>query len=365
METRPESGLFQPNTPLDSPSASPPDPASPADPMAAPADSPASPAAEATAPASISSRSRFRGGIYGVAVGDALGLPVEMEPRPARQADPVTGMRGFGKHNLPPGTWSDDTSMTLCLLEGLLQGQDWNQVARLFERWSQGKQWIAGGKVFDSGQTVAEALVRLENVADAREAGLDAEGRTGNSSLMRTLPVALMLRSTLPQEIARAAHNASRITHAHPRCQMACGIYCVLARHLLDGLERAEAWEATRRWAADYYERMFPRQTHHFARMLNRTAAEIAEIDEAQIDSTSYVIDTFEAALWAFFSTCDFASCCLRAVNLGFDTDTTGAVAGGLAGVYYGFEAIPPDWISVLARRMEIEGLINRALARR
>ncbi len=313
----------------------------------------------------IALRSRFRGGIYGVAVGDALGLPVEMEARTVRETDPVKDMRGFGKHNLPPGTWSDDTSMTLCLLEGLLQGQDWNQVGRLFERWSQGKQWIAGGRVFDSGQTVAEALFRLDGVADAREAGLDAEGRTGNSSLMRTLPIALMLRSNVPQEIARAAHNASRITHAHPRCQIACGIYSVFARHLLDDIERGEAWEITRRWAIEYYEKMFPRQTHHFARMLNKTGPEIALIPEEQIDSSSYILDTFEAALWAFFSTDGFSSCCLRAVNLGFDTDTTGAVAGGLAGVYYGFEAIPAEWSGTLARRMEMEGLINRALAKR
>ncbi len=316
-------------------------------------------------PAAIPLRSRFRGGIYGVAVGDALGLPVEMEPRSARKADPVTGMRGYGKHKLPPGTWSDDTSMTLCLLEGLLQGQDWNEVARLFGRWSQGKQWIAGGRVFDSGQTVAEALVRLDGVADARDAGLDAEGRTGNSSLMRTLPVALMYRNNPASEVARAAHSASRITHAHARCQMACGIYSVLARGLVNGEERGAAWESARQWSADFYGKMFPRQLHHFARMLGKTAAEIAAIDEEQIETSSYVIDTFEAAIWAFYSTEDAASCCLRAVNLGSDTDTTSAVAGGLAGTYYGYEAFPADWISVLARRMEIELLINRALAKR
>lgn len=329
--------------------------------------SPSAPEAASSAESrpSPSLRSRFRGGIYGVAVGDALGLPVEMEPRSARLDDPVVGMRGYGKHNLPPGTWSDDTSMTLCLLEGLLQGQDWNQVARLFERWSQGKQWTAGGRVFDSGQTVAEALFRLDGVADAREAGLDAEGRTGNSSLMRTLPIALMYRSALPQEIARAAHNASRITHAHPRCQMACGIYSVLARRLLEGEERGLAWENTRRWAVDYYGKLFPNQSHHFARMLQKPAREIAALEPDQIDSSSYVVDTFEAALWAFFGGNDYASCVLKAVNLGFDTDTTAAVAGGLGGVYFGFEAIPQEWFTVLARRMEIEGLINRALAKR
>lgn len=306
--------------------------------------------------------SRFRGGVLGVAVGDALGVPVEFLLRADIAANPVTEMRGFGTHRQPPGTWSDDTSLTLCLLEGLTEGRALKGIAELFLAWMTKGHWTPRGRVFDVGMATREAIFRIDDFEDPRDAGLRHERSNGNGSLMRTLPVALMRAGDTPEEVAALAHDISRLTHGHARSQMACGIYCELVRRLLHGEELLAAWNATRQWAAAFYQHTFPEEIRQFRGILRRTDAEWQSLPTDQISTTGYVIDTLDAALWCLLTTDNFRDCVLKAVNLGDDTDTTGAVAGGLAGVLYGTEGIPADWLDALARRDEIEELIAKAL---
>lgn len=306
--------------------------------------------------------SRFRGGILGVACGDALGVPVEFQSRDRIARNPVTGMRGFSTHNQPPGTWSDDTSLTLCLLEGFADGKHWKGIAELFEAWLFRKHWTARGIVFDVGITTREAIFNYAHVQDPRDAGIPDELNNGNGSLMRSLPVALFCGYASTHQLATAAHDTSRLTHAHPRSQMGCGIYCDFARRLFEAEIPAEAWDKTRGWASNFYGALFPKETTHYGAILERSAKEYAALPARAVRGSGYVVACLDAALWAFFSTSSFAACCLAAVNLGDDTDTTGAVAGGLAGVHYGDGAIPREWLEVLARREDIEGLIRRAL---
>lgn len=309
----------------------------------------------------INKYSRFKGGILGLAVGDALGVPVEFYARERLQQDPVTDMRGHGEHNQEPGTWSDDTSMALCLLEGLADGSSWDGIGHLFERWLLRDHWTPRGRVFDSGRTTREAILSYANFDDLRRAGLRDEASNGNGSLMRTLPVALMCCSAGPEELATAAHEASRLTHAHPRSQMACGIYCDLVSRLLGGGDDWRCWDETRAWASTYYATLFPSEISTYAEILARTADDYAALPSSHVRSGGYVVETLDAALWCLFGTDSFAKCCLSAVNLGKDSDTTGAVAGGLAGVYYGCESIPESWLNVIARRDDICQLVDRA----
>ena len=305
--------------------------------------------------------SRFWGGIFGVAVGDALGVPVEFCRRSALDEHPVRHMRGFGTHYQPPGTWSDDTSMTLCLLEGLLDGLSWNDIGALLERWLLEKHWTPHGVVFDHGRTTRDAILAYAHHSDRRDAGLREEWDNGNGSLVRTLPVALLCGEAGSAQLAEAAHSASRLTHAHPRSQMACGICTDLARRLLDSLPPDEAWDATRTWARCYYLDKFPGETTLFSRILDRIAADYRKEPRGAVPSSGYVLDTLHAALWAFFSTNSFDACCLAAVNLGDDADSIGAVAGGLAGIAYGYESIPRQWLEQIVRRDDIADLVERA----
>ncbi|MBX7246212.1 MAG: ADP-ribosylglycohydrolase family protein [Candidatus Sumerlaeaceae bacterium] len=305
---------------------------------------------------------RIRGAVFGVAAGDALGAPVEFESREALQGDPVKGMRGYGTHNQPVGTWSDDTSMALCLLEGLVERKSWNEIADLFQKWLDHNYWTPHGEVYDAGNITRQAIALYPKHDDRRNAGLAGQFDNGNGSLMRTLPIALMFKDADRGELAKKAHYASRLTHGHPRSQMACGIYCDFARRLLGGADKELAWEGSRGWAKDYYSRVFPEEVKEYRRILDRDVPAYCETPNASIKSSGYVVDTLDAGIWSFLTTQSFADCCLTAVNLGDDTDTTGAVAGGLAGVYYGYKAIPEEWLKVLARRADIESLIERAI---
>lgn len=302
------------------------------------------------------------GGILGFAVGDALGVPVEFEPRGARKEDPVAGMRKDGTYGQPAGTWSDDTSMTLCALESLTRGLDYGDMMDRFLRWAEEGYWTPYGEVFDMGKTTREALLRYAKGVPALECGTRAERENGNGSLMRMLPAAFYLRHlrlTAPisrEEMFAIVHDISGLTHAHPISLISCGIYCDIAHQLLDGDPPARAIASGVKHAKAVYAGLtgYSAWLPHFRRVELDT---LCALPEDEIQSSGYVLSTLEAALWCLLHTDSLKDCLLTAVNLGSDTDTVAAVAGGLAGVYYGPQEIPAPWLDVLARRDEIEGL--------
>ncbi|MEQ8819065.1 MAG: ADP-ribosylglycohydrolase family protein [Sumerlaeia bacterium] len=306
---------------------------------------------------------RLRAAILGAALGDALGVPVEFQSRAAVQRNPVTSMRAFGTHDQPAGTWSDDTSMMLCLTQALTEtggaGEWWRRAADLFRAWYDEALWTPHGEVFDIGVTTAGALRRYGSVADPREAGATDQHSNGNGSLMRTMPVALFWHHGSFADLAQAASVASRLTHAHPRSVGACVVYCAMVRALLAGEGKEAAWDRARADGLAWIEQHCPGEDTHFRPRLERSLAQWLALPESHIGSGGYVMHTLEAALWCFLTTGGYAECVLRAVNLGEDTDTTGTVAGGLAGAFYGEGGLPADWLAVLARRAEIESLIE------
>lgn len=299
------------------------------------------------------------GGMLGLAAGDALGVPVEFRSRGFLEKNPVTGMRAFGTHHQPAGTWSDDSSMALCLMDSLCRGLDYEDMMERFFRWADTGYMTPHGKVFDMGRATYSALARYDQGTPALSCGGGGEHDNGNGSLMRILPMALYLHETLgpdfPEkaEAYEAVHRASMVTHAHPISQMACGIYCAAANALLcgkdiqDGVETARAFYRTQPGFAPYLASKFGRVDVGVLRELPREA----------VKSSGYVVYTLEAALWCVIHFEQYRACVLEAVNLGDDTDTVGAAAGGLAGLRSGREGIPEEWLSVLAKREEIEAL--------
>lgn len=173
-----------------------------------------------------------KGAILGVVVGDALGVPVEFMSREELTACPVTGMREYGTHDQPAGTWSDDSSMTLCLMESLTHGLDYGDMASTYLCWADDGYWTPHGEVFDMGRATREALVKYAHHVPALECGGDGQWDNGNGSLMRIMPLALYLHETMgpcwndEMDAYEIIHNASRITHGHPISLISCGIYC-------------------------------------------------------------------------------------------------------------------------------------------
>lgn len=302
---------------------------------------------------------KIKGSIFGVIVGDALGVPVEAVPRETIALNPVKDMKGFGSFNLPPGSWSDDSSMTLCITETLIDGYDIDMIAASFLSWMYTARWTPYGKVFGTGRATATAMRSLWKEFAAEKSGNSDEASNGNGSLMRTIPLLwYVLNKDLDAryEIVKAV---SSITHAHIRSVLSCFYYLEYARQLYLGLTPIEALKQT--------NNLFLKKTTqlkisldeltHFSRLLMEN--DFDKIPAKDIKSSAYVIDTLEASIWCLMTTNTYKDAVLKAVNLGRDSDTTGAVTGGLAGIVYGLKGIPNVWINKLARIDVLEQLVN------
>jgi ADP-ribosylglycohydrolase len=306
-------------------------------------------------------RNKVLGGLFGLCVGDALGVPVEGIPRSVLKERPVTGMLGYGSHNQPPGTWSDDSSLAFCLAESLCGGLDLQDIADKFCKWWYDAHWTPHGATFDGGYTTIEAISRLKSGVNPIEAGSTGEFSNGNGSLMRILPLAFHLEHSDPIHQFSVTHQVSCLTHGHVRSQMACGIYIQIAINILKGKNPRTAYEDARDTTLEFYAMPpYDSELHHFDRVVR---SDISAPPEASISSSGYVVDTLEASLWCVLNYDSYSDTVLAAVNLGGDTDTTGAVAGGLAGLYHGFESIPEKWRNQLARKDDIIGLAQKLSA--
>ena len=264
-------------------------------------------------------RYRMRSCIYGLAVGDALGVPYEFCERGMFEC---TGMVGGGTHGQPAGTWSDDTSMALCICSSVKQLAyiDVADIAGRFRRWLEDGEFTCDGHVFDVGVTCERAI----------STGVPGKSydECGNGSLMRTAPLAM-----LDDFDAYKTREVSAITHAHPVAKWSCAALCDMLQTIRYSGTPAK---------------------HVLWRRYGNIAARPAEA----VKSDGYCEHTLEAALWCFLNTGSYAGCVLKAVNLGGDTDTTAAVAGAIAGVYYGFGAIPPEWVGQLRGKAVIDQCI-------
>jgi ADP-ribosyl-[dinitrogen reductase] hydrolase len=296
----------------------------------------------------------------GFSIGDALGVPVEFMSREQIAQNPVTTMRGFGTHRQPIGTWSDDSSLAFCLAESLCKGYDLNDIAKQFVGWYQKKYWTPHGKVFDIGIATAQALQNVIYGVNPLLSGGDGEQSNGNGSLMRILPIVFYIENQAIAKRFEIITAISSITHRHIRSILACFIYTEYALQLMQGLDKIDAYKAMQITVNNFIKnnKMFKLiEINYFNRILKN---DIATYPEDTIQSSGYVVHTLEASLWCFLNTDSFKKAILKAVNLGSDTDTTGCVTGGLAGLYYGLEAIPKDWIAVLVKKDAIMALANR-----
>jgi len=303
-------------------------------------------------------REQILGELWGAVVGDALGVPVEFRSREEVQSDPVTGMRGFGTHQQPPGTWSDDSSLLISTVASLLDGYDIEDIGQRFVRWFRDFEWCPHGEPFDIGVATSDALLQIEHGTPALEAGGTGEYSNGNGSLMRMLPVPLRFAHEEEVKLLKKTHDVSAITHAHCRSKMVCGQFSLIIRELLKGTDVDEAYRRSAISAANHYGGTEWKSEFQILRHL--LGGRIEELNEDQIESGGHVVDTLTASIWCLLCEDSYAGTVLRAVNLGSDTDTTGCVTGALAGVAHGIDEIPGDWINALARKDDLGELFER-----
>lgn len=301
-----------------------------------------------------------KAGIFGVCIGDALGVPVEFRSREQLKRSPVTKMRALGTHRQPAGTWSDDSSLALCLAESLCKGYDLEDMATKFLQWYNAEIWTPHGRVFDIGIATRQAINKISKGYVPQLCGGTSEFDNGNGSLMRILPLLFYIKELPIEQRFDKVKEVSSITHAHIRSVISCFIYLEFLLEILNGADKFEGYQkmkSTVKYFLDNNPICSQNEMDKFKRILNDN---IFEYEEYNIGSSGYVLHSLEASLWCFLNSESYSEAVLKAVNLGEDTDTTGAITGGIAGLYYGFENIPEEWVSDLVRKEDIEILCEK-----
>jgi ADP-ribosylglycohydrolase len=311
-------------------------------------------------------------GMMGLIVGDALGVPVQfmtMEAIRNRERGLVTGMESGGVYDMPEGTWSDDSSMAIATMASLLEKRevDLQDIMMRFVAWKTKGEYTPFGEAFDEGNTCSSAIYSFIQNNDVNSCGKTGEYANGNGALMRILPACLYYYErqkkicTSEDEAIYGIHAIGSLTHNHLRSNMCCGLYYFMAKHVIDGADDNVPLKQLLQAGLDEGRKFYGKDIRNLKEMsyLGRLfdLNEFEAIPEAEIASSGYVVDSIEAAVWCLITTDTFKDCLLKAVNLADDTDTVAAIAGGIAGLYYGYEQVPKEWLSVIKRREWIEDM--------
>ena len=315
---------------------------------------------------SISEASVVKDSLYGFVIGDAMGVPIEFKTREELMMNKVTTMLGYGTYNVPEGTWSDDTSMTLATMDSMIKNKgkiNINDIADRFCNWYNNAEYTATNKVFDIGNQTVAALheyqsskYRIQKSGENFSYSLVDVNKNGNGSLMRMLPVALYCyyNNLSYKDVLNVVRDISAITHPHERSVMGCYIYVRYVMFLLDGKDKVEAYNMVR--SLDYS--MFSKDSNEvYARILQE---DISKINIDDIKSSGYVVHTLEAVMWGVLNCDNYNDSIITAINLGDDTDTVGAITGSISGILYGYDTMNKEWVSTLKNRKYLDNIIRK-----
>lgn len=315
---------------------------------------------------------KLKGMIYGVAVGDALGVPYEFSTRIQLKVHPCRKMDGHGTYNQPAGSWSDDTSLTLCLLDCIRYKRgtiDLEEVTRNFINWMYHDQFTANNVRFDIGNSTRVAINNMKN-GNKPPYGYGLSTHNGNGALMRISPLVPYLADVADiEERFDLVKEVVQMTHLSPVNYVGCHIYIEYMIQLWNNNgDRMQDLSLAIEKLVEFYDKkdsqIQPDKDEYNAfcqyhRILNM---DIAELKEDDIRSTGDVIDTLEASIYCFLNTESYQGAVLKAVNLGDDTDTIAAITGSMAGLYYGFDDIPAKWVNTLLNADLIADTIEKSL---
>ena len=302
---------------------------------------------------------KIKDGMFGLAIADAIGVPVEFKSRDVLKKTPITDMVGYGTHSQPPGTWSDDSSMAIATMDSINErgSVDYDDIMTKFTEWVDESKYTATGDFFDIGITTSNAISRYKRGVSPNDCGEKGINSNGNGSLMRILPIVLYsyYNKLSNDDEHELINGVSSLTHAHPMSCLGCKIYSDLLKRILDGKNIKEAYDSLNyddyvkyydKLALNYYERVFD--------------GSLSTVDENDIKSSGFVVDTLEASIWSNLNSSNYEEAVLKSINLGNDTDTIGAVTGSIAGIYYGYDNIPQKWRNNLNNKEYLDYVCNK-----
>lgn len=307
--------------------------------------------------------------LLGLAVGDALGVPVEfMSREEVRKVNPT---EMIGKETpltfesrwgdiIPAGAWSDDTSMTVATMESMIaQGGDidYDDVMEHFIRWWRGGEYCSLSFPFGLGSTVSRAMANFQQEYPVIKCGPSGFMDNGNGALMRILPFSMywIFKGRTIEKTVDIINTATAITHGHPISQMGSLIFTLFLKELIESDSISTAWERTRRFNYSTYYSTVTLEAYSLL-----LSDGFRTTDESVIRETGYVVDSLMAAVHSMLAGNSFEDTALIAINMGYDTDTNAAITGALAGTFYGLENIPSRWLNVLRRRDYLEDVAER-----
>ncbi|MGN4124588.1 ADP-ribosylglycohydrolase family protein [Lysinibacillus sphaericus] len=293
--------------------------------------------------------------IYGGIIGDIMGVPVEFRKRNSFNVQDITG---YGTYNQPPGTWSDDTSLTMCLIENIIEKGDTKSLMSKFVAYQDQGYCTPFEEMFDIGRTTALAISRFKQGIIPEKCGGSSENDNGNGALMRISPLVFLLYKEFDfKKKSELIRQYTEITHAHPRAIVGSMIFIELLLRLYHNNTIEKSIERVLK----LFNKTF-HETHEYTKELNNYARIFDEnffnTPQEEILSDGYVVHTLEAAIWCLGNSTTFKEAVLKAVNLGEDTDTVAAITGALAGMYYKMDDIPSQWLEKIVKKQEIEELI-------
>ena len=301
---------------------------------------------------------QYLGAIIGHAVGDAMGFPTEFSKREELLKNPVIEMIDSPDIGQPAGSWSDDTAMEIATIDSFIQKKyfDYKDIMDKWVKWISKSEYTPTGVSFDIGRTCLKAIKKYCNGTAPLQCGSTSINENGNGSLMRILPVALYAYSKNLDDISirKLTNEVSSLTHAHEVSRLGCYIYVQFIICLLKGYTKEEAYKHIQYLDYSAYDM-------HSLKLYKRILDEQIEVQRLdQIKSTGYIVDTLESAMWIFMNAEHYKEAIIASTNIGGDTDTIGAIVGSMAGIYYGFESIPSNWLEKLQRKDYLIELVDR-----
>lgn len=305
---------------------------------------------------------REKGLLYGGIIGDILGVPFEFLTRQEMQDSPFTGkMVSGGFHNQPLGAWSDDTALTLCLIDAMIGGLNLNKLANNFIKWDSEGLYCSGDKLFDMGIATRLAIEKLKfGISPLSSGGKDFYSN-GNGSLMRIAPLYFIFHQ-IKDDFQKfvLVQNVSGLTHAHPISVYSCYFYLLFFENLYKFQNKHDAFLNTQHEFRNFLKK-YPigKYDSNFTKILSNN---FHDLQIANIHGTGFVIHTLESSIWCFLKGNSFTESMILAINIGDDTDTTASVCGSLCGFYYGLDNIPQDYLNQIPKKDEIDKLINNFL---
>lgn len=298
--------------------------------------------------------------LFGFAVGDAFGVPVEFMSRKDIKKLRLDDMKGNMSHNVPVGSWSDDTSMTIATMDSIINMNgdiNYEDIMSNFIEWLTTSKYSSTDYTFGVGGIIFKALSKYERGTKALECGCSEIRDNGNGSLMRICPISIYCieNGLNEEETVKVINEASGITHAHDISKMGCFIYTEFLRVIYDTKDVRKAFDHI--CGIDYSKYYSDKALKEYEKLLSKKFLLLSEED---IKESGYVVDTLESVIYSIISTNNYRDAIKFAVNLGYDTDTVAGITGSIAGTLYGFENIPYEWLVKLQKVDYLEEICEK-----